>query len=83
MTTQVEAAADRHRHIIDRLDAVGRVEVGTLASSLDVAPETLRRDLRRLDLRVPLQVQQRAQGVDDARPQPKTTAEPTKPDDRT
>ncbi|BAK34744.1 putative DeoR family transcriptional regulator [Microlunatus phosphovorus NM-1] len=49
MTTQVEAAADRHRHIIDRLDAVGRVEVGTLASSLDVAPETIRRDLRLLE----------------------------------
>lgn len=49
MTTQVEAAADRHRHIVDRLDAVGRVEVGTLASSLDVAPETIRRDLRLLE----------------------------------
>lgn len=49
MTTQVEAAADRHRHIVDRLDAVGRVEVGTLATSLDVAPETIRRDLRLLE----------------------------------
>ena len=49
MTTQVEAAADRHRHIIDRIDAVGPVEVGTLATSLDVAPETIRRDLRLLE----------------------------------
>lgn len=54
MTTQVDAA-DRHRHIVDRLDAVGRVEVGSLATSLDVAPETIRRDLRLLEQQGQLQ----------------------------
>lgn len=49
MTTQVEAATDRHRHIVDRLDSVGRVDVGSLAMQLDVAPETIRRDLRLLE----------------------------------
>lgn len=49
MTTQVDAAAERHRWIADRLDAVGRVEVGDLAHRLEVAPETIRRDLRVLE----------------------------------
>lgn len=49
MTAQLEAAAERHRHIVDRVDTDGRVEVGTLAVRLDVAPETIRRDLRLLE----------------------------------
>ena len=49
MTIQVDAAADRHRHIMDRLDADGRVEVGDLSGRLEVAPETIRRDLRQLE----------------------------------
>ena len=46
MIVQVDAAGDRHRRIIDLLDAHGRVEVGDLSRRLDVAPETIRRDLR-------------------------------------
>ncbi|MET1006202.1 MAG: DeoR/GlpR family DNA-binding transcription regulator [Propionibacteriaceae bacterium] len=49
MTVQVDAAAARHRHIMDRLDADGRVEVGDLSGRLEVAPETIRRDLRQLE----------------------------------
>ncbi|HEY5783173.1 MAG TPA: DeoR/GlpR family DNA-binding transcription regulator [Microlunatus sp.] len=49
MTVQVDAAADRHRHIMDLLDADGRVEVGDLSGRLEVAPETIRRDLRQLE----------------------------------
>jgi DeoR/GlpR family transcriptional regulator of sugar metabolism len=46
---QVDAAGDRHRRIIDLLDAHGRVQVGDLSGRLDVAPETIRRDLRQLE----------------------------------
>ena len=49
MTAQVDGAADRHRHIVDRLDAHGRVEVGDSADRLGVAQETIRRDLRVLE----------------------------------
>jgi DeoR/GlpR family transcriptional regulator of sugar metabolism len=45
----VDAIAERHRLIADRLAALGRVEVGDLAGRLDVAPETIRRDLRLLE----------------------------------
>ena len=55
MTTPVEAATERHRLIADRLDAVGRVEVGDLAARLAVAPETIRRDLRLLEQQGQLQ----------------------------
>jgi DeoR/GlpR family transcriptional regulator of sugar metabolism len=46
---QVDAAADRHRRIVDRLDADGRVEVGELSGRFGVAQETIRRDLRLLE----------------------------------
>lgn len=49
MSTPVDAVTERHQHICDRLEAVGRVEVADLASALDVAPETVRRDLRLLE----------------------------------
>ena len=49
MTTPVETATDRHRVIADRLEALGRVEVADLAVRLDVAPETIRRDLKLLE----------------------------------
>lgn len=49
MTTSVDAAADRHRLIVERLDLAGRVEVADLAAHFDVAPETIRRDLRLLE----------------------------------
>lgn len=49
MIVQVDAAGDRHRRIIDLLDTHGRVEVGDLSVRLDVAPETIRRDLRQLE----------------------------------
>ena len=49
MTAQVEGAAHRHRHIVDRLEAMGRVEVCDLAERLGVAQETIRRDLRVLE----------------------------------
>jgi DeoR family fructose operon transcriptional repressor len=49
VTTSVDAAADRHRLIVERLDLAGRVEVADLAARLDVAPETIRRDLRLLE----------------------------------
>jgi DeoR family fructose operon transcriptional repressor len=55
MTTPVEAATERHRLIADRLDAIGRVEVGDLAARLAVAPETIRRDLRLLEQQGQLQ----------------------------
>ncbi len=48
MVAQVDAA-DRHRRILDRLEADGRVEVADLASLCVVAPETIRRDLRLLE----------------------------------
>ena len=49
MIVHVDAAADRHRRIIDLIDAHGRVQVGELAGHLEVAPETIRRDLRQLE----------------------------------
>ena len=49
MIGQVDAAADRHRRIVDRLDADGRVEVGELSGRFGVAQETIRRDLRLLE----------------------------------
>ena len=41
-------ADERQRHILGRARAVGRVEVGSLATDLAVAEETVRRDLREL-----------------------------------
>jgi DeoR family transcriptional regulator, fructose operon transcriptional repressor len=41
-------ADERQRQILDRARADGRVDVGSLASDLDVAAETVRRDLREL-----------------------------------
>lgn len=41
-------ADERQRHILVRARATGRVEVGSLASDLAVAEETVRRDLREL-----------------------------------
>lgn len=55
MSTPVEAATERHRRIADRLEAIGRVEVGDLAARLAVAPETIRRDLRLLEQQGQLQ----------------------------
>ncbi|HEY5980417.1 MAG TPA: DeoR/GlpR family DNA-binding transcription regulator [Microlunatus sp.] len=55
MIVPADAAADRHRRIIDRLDAFGRVGVVELAGRLDVAPETVRRDLRQLEVQGLLQ----------------------------
>jgi DeoR family fructose operon transcriptional repressor len=55
MTTPVEAATERHRLIADRLETIGRVEVGDLAARLGVAPETIRRDLRLLEQQGQLQ----------------------------
>jgi DeoR family fructose operon transcriptional repressor len=55
MTTPVEAATERHRLIADRLQTIGRVEVGDLAARLGVAPETIRRDLRLLEQQGQLQ----------------------------
>lgn len=49
MTAQPDAATDRHRLILDRLETIGRVEVGELAARLGVAQETIRRDLRQLE----------------------------------
>ena len=42
-------ADERQRQILVRARADGRVEVGSLAADLDVAEETVRRDLRALD----------------------------------
>ena len=41
-------ADERQRQILTRARADGRVEVGSLASDLAVAEETVRRDLREL-----------------------------------
>lgn len=41
-------AEQRHRMILDRAREQGRVEVASLAADLDVAPETVRRDLKHL-----------------------------------
>ncbi|MDN5762904.1 MAG: DeoR/GlpR family DNA-binding transcription regulator [Microlunatus sp.] len=49
MTVRPETANDRRRLILDRLDSVGRVEVGDLATWLGVAQETIRRDLTHLE----------------------------------
>jgi DeoR/GlpR family transcriptional regulator of sugar metabolism len=48
-------AEDRQRQILQRAREHGRVEVGSLASLLDVAEETVRRDLRELSDRGVLQ----------------------------
>jgi DeoR/GlpR family transcriptional regulator of sugar metabolism len=42
-------ADERQRRILARARANGRVEVGDVAAELDVAPETVRRDLKLLD----------------------------------
>lgn len=42
-------AEERQRLIVDRARAEGRVEVAALAEELDVTPETIRRDLSRLE----------------------------------
>lgn len=42
-------AEERQRRILARARANGRVDVGDVASELDVAPETVRRDLKLLD----------------------------------
>lgn len=42
-------APERHRLIVERARADGRVEVGALAMALDVTPETVRRDLTALE----------------------------------
>jgi len=55
VTTSVEAVTERHRQITDRLEAIGRVDVGDLAARLEVAPETIRRDLRLLEQQGQLQ----------------------------
>jgi DeoR family transcriptional regulator, fructose operon transcriptional repressor len=44
-------AEERHREISDMARSEGRVEVGSLASSLGVTPETVRRDLSILERR--------------------------------
>jgi len=44
----VAKADERQRQILDRARADGRVDVGALALDLDVAAETVRRDLREL-----------------------------------
>lgn len=43
--------AERHDLIVDQARLTGRVEVAELASTLDCATETIRRDLRQLDER--------------------------------
>jgi DeoR family fructose operon transcriptional repressor len=42
-------AEERQQHILDRARAAGRAEVNALAESLDVTPETIRRDLTILE----------------------------------
>lgn len=42
-------AAERQQHILDLAQVEGRVEVNALAESLDVTPETIRRDLTSLE----------------------------------
>lgn len=42
-------AEERQQHILDRARAAGRVEVNALAETLDVTPETVRRDLTILE----------------------------------
>ncbi|AHH96030.1 DeoR/GlpR family DNA-binding transcription regulator [Kutzneria viridogrisea] len=42
-------ADERQRHILDRAREHGRVDVADIATELNVAPETVRRDLRLLD----------------------------------
>ena len=42
-------ADERQRRILARARANGRVDVGDVAAELDVAPETVRRDLKLLD----------------------------------
>src|SRR5664279_5247356 len=42
-------AEERQQHILDRARAAGRVDVNSLAETLDVTPETVRRDLTILD----------------------------------
>jgi DeoR family fructose operon transcriptional repressor len=42
-------AEERQQHILNRARSAGRVEVNTLAESLDVTPETVRRDLTILE----------------------------------
>ena len=44
-------AEERQQHILDRARAAGRVEVNALAETLDVTPETVRRDLTILERR--------------------------------
>lgn len=44
-------AEERHREISEKARSEGRVEVGTLADSLGVTPETVRRDLSLLERR--------------------------------
>jgi DeoR/GlpR family transcriptional regulator of sugar metabolism len=42
-------ASERQRRILARARADGRIDVGKIAAELEVAPETVRRDLRLLD----------------------------------
>ncbi|MFB9377967.1 DeoR/GlpR family DNA-binding transcription regulator [Kineococcus gynurae] len=42
-------APERHQAILDRARSAGRVEVAALADTLDVTPETIRRDLTTLE----------------------------------
>jgi len=42
-------AEERQQHILDRARAAGRVDVNSLAETLDVTPETVRRDLTILE----------------------------------
>ncbi|MGI8879759.1 MAG: DeoR/GlpR family DNA-binding transcription regulator [Jatrophihabitans sp.] len=47
--TKHDAAQDRQRRILELARSEGRVEVSELSESLDVAPETVRRDLTLLE----------------------------------
>jgi DeoR family fructose operon transcriptional repressor len=42
-------APERHQQILERARSAGRVDVATLATELDVTPETIRRDLTALE----------------------------------
>ncbi|HEX2806351.1 MAG TPA: DeoR/GlpR family DNA-binding transcription regulator [Kineosporiaceae bacterium] len=51
MDNDVMFAPERHQAIVDRARLAGRVDVLTLATELDVTPETIRRDLTTLERR--------------------------------
>ena len=77
-------ADERQRRILARARANGRVDVGDVATELDVAPETIRRDLKLLDRRAgAAYARWRLSGGDRGlRDRPRLARDPARPEKR-